>query len=83
MLVQLLLTCRHRNAAQNPNIRMANKFFENVEPKYLEQTLKNLNRSHEEMKTLNRGKVCYISFQNILFSYLVSKNIRVEITIEI
>jgi len=29
----------------------ANKFFENVEPKYLEQTLTNLNRSHEEMKT--------------------------------
>jgi len=52
-------------------MQMADKFFENVEPKYLEQTLTNLNRSHEEMKTLNWGKVCYISFQNILFSYLV------------
>jgi hypothetical protein len=49
--------CRHRNAAQNHNIQMANKLFENVEPKYLEQTLTNLNRSHEEMKTLNWGKV--------------------------
>jgi len=60
LLVQLLFTCRHRNAAQNHNnhnIQMANKFFENVEPKYLEQTLRNLNRSHEEMKTLNWGKV--------------------------
>ena len=44
-----VVTCRHRNAAQNHNIQMANKFFENVEPKYLGQMLRNLNRSHEEI----------------------------------
>jgi hypothetical protein len=60
---------------------MANKSFENVAKfKYLGMMIKKQKLVHEEIKsTLNLGNACYHSFQNILSSHLLSKNIKIKI----
>jgi hypothetical protein len=69
------------NSGPNQNIRIANELFENVAKfKYLGTTLTNQNDIHDEIKSiLNLGNACYCSFQNLLFSSLISKNLKIKI----
>jgi hypothetical protein len=62
-------------------MKIANRSFENVSQfKYLGTTLTNQNLIQEEIKRrLNSGNACYHSVQNLLFSRLLSKNIKIRI----
>jgi hypothetical protein len=70
---------RHQNAGQNHDIKIGNRWFENVAQfKYLGKTI-NENLIQEEIKKrLNSGNACYHSVQKLLSSRL-SKNIKVRI----
>jgi hypothetical protein len=70
-----------QNSGQNGYIQIGNKSFETVEQfKYLGTTLTNQNSIHEEIKSrLKSGNACYNSVQNLLFSSLLSKNIKIKI----
>jgi hypothetical protein len=71
---------RHQNAGQNYDIRIGNRWFENVAQfMYLGTTITNENRIQEEIKRLNSGNACYHSVQNFFSSPLLSKNIKVRI----
>jgi hypothetical protein len=73
---------RHPNSGQNQNIRIANESFESVVIfKYLGTTLTHQNYIHDEIKSrLNSGNACYYySVQNLLFSRLISKNLKIII----
>jgi hypothetical protein len=76
-----LLLSRDQNAGQNHDIKIANRSFENVPQfKYLGTTVTNQNLIQDEIKRrLNSGNACYHSVQNILFSRLLSKNIKIRI----
>jgi hypothetical protein len=66
---------------QNHNIKIENEFFENVAKfKCLGTTVTSNGFIHEEIKSrLNVVNVYYHSFQNLLSSCLLSKNIEIEI----
>jgi hypothetical protein len=76
----MLLSC-HQNAGQILDIKLANRSFENVSRfKYLGTTVTYQNVINEEIKRrLNSGNVCYQSDQNLLFSRLLSKNVKIRI----
>jgi hypothetical protein len=76
-----MLLSRHQNVGQNRDIKIANRLFENVSQfKYLGATTTNKNLIQEEIKRrLNSGNACYHSFQNLLFSHLLSKNLKIRI----
>jgi hypothetical protein len=76
----MLLTHR-QNEGRNRDIKMANSSFENVSQlKYLETIVTNQNLNQEEIKRrLNCGNTCYHSVQNIMSSYLLSKNLKSNI----
>jgi hypothetical protein len=76
-----MLLSRHQNAGQNPDIKLANGLFENVSQfKYLGTTVTNQNLIQEEMKRrLNSGNACYHSLQKLLFSRLLSKNVKIRL----
>ena len=69
------------NAGRNHNVRIDNSTFERVEDfKYLGTTLTNQNSILEEIKSrLRSGNACYHSVQNLLPSWLLSKNLKVKI----
>jgi hypothetical protein len=71
----------HLNSGQNQNIRIANESFESVAIfKYLGMTLTNQDDIHDKIKSrLNLGNACYYSVQNLLFSCLISKNLKIKI----
>jgi hypothetical protein len=71
----------HLNSGQNQNVRIANESSENVAKfKYLGMTLKNSNNIYDEIKSrLNSGNACYYSVQNLLSSWLISKNLKIKI----
>jgi hypothetical protein len=69
----------NQNAEHNHNIKIDNKSFERVEEfKYLGATVMNRNSGHEEIKSrLKSGNACYHLVQNILSSWLLSKNTKI------
>jgi hypothetical protein len=73
-----VLVSQDQNAGQNRQIKIGNRSFENVpQLKYLGTTVTNQNLILEEIKRrLNSGNACYHSVQNLLFSRLLSKNIK-------
>jgi hypothetical protein len=70
----------HQNSGQNHNILIPNKSCENeAKSKYL-QTVTNKNCIHEEIKhRLNLVNACYHSVQNLLSSFLLTKNLEIKI----
>jgi hypothetical protein len=80
-----MVMSRDQNAGRNHNIRIDKGSFEWVEEfKYLGTTLTDQNFIQEEVKIrLNLGNACYHSVQNLLFSSLLSKNIKIKIYIKL
>jgi hypothetical protein len=72
---------RHQNAGQNRDIKIANGSFENVSQfKYLGTTVTNQNLIQEEIKRrLNSGNTCYHTVQNLLYSRLLSRNLKIRL----
>ena len=68
-------------AWQSHDIKIDNSSFERVEQlKYLGTTLTDQNSIQEEnMSQMKSGNVCYHSLQNLLFSSLLSKSIKIKI----
>jgi ribosomal protein S2 len=77
---KFMIMSRHQNSGQNQNIKTANESFETVTKfRYLGTTLTNQNDIHDEIKsTLNSGNACYHSVQNVLYSRLISKNLKIK-----
>jgi hypothetical protein len=75
------LLFRHQNVGQYWDITIANRSFENLSQfKYLGTTVRNQNLIQEEIKRrLNSGNACYHSVQSLLFSRLLSKNLKIRI----
>jgi hypothetical protein len=78
--VEKLLSVR-QNVGQNRDIKIANRLFENVSQlKYLGTTVRNQNLFQEEIKRrLNSGNACYRLVQDLLSSWLLSKNLKIRI----
>jgi len=76
-----MVMSREQNAGQIQSVKIDNSTFERMEEfKYLGKTLTNQNSIAEEIKSrLRSGNVCYHSVQNLLFSRLLSKNLKIEI----
>jgi hypothetical protein len=72
---------RDQNAGRSYNTKIDNSSFGRVEQfKYLRTTLINQNSIQEEIKSRpNSGNACYHLVQNLLFSDLLSKNIKIKI----
>jgi len=69
-----------QNTGQKHNIKIPNKASEIVAKSEYLGTLTYRICLHEEIKSiLNMGNVCYHSVQNLLASYLQSKNIEIKI----
>jgi hypothetical protein len=77
----MLVSC-NQSAGQNWDIKIASRSFENMSQfKYFGITVTNQNLIQKEIKRrLNSGNSCYCSFQNLLSSLLLSKNIKVRIS---
>jgi hypothetical protein len=76
-----MIMSRHPNSGQNQNIWIASESFENVAKfRYLGTTLTNQNDTHDEIKSrLNSGNDGYRSVQNIWFSRLILKKLKIKI----
>jgi hypothetical protein len=76
-----MVMSRDQNAGQNGDIQIGNKSFETVEQfKYLGTTLTNQNSIHAEIKSRLKSKnASYHSVQNLLYSSLLSKNVKIKI----
>jgi hypothetical protein len=76
-----IVMSRDQNAGRNHGIKIDNNSFERVEEfKYLGTTLTNQNSIQEEVKSrLKLWNACYYSVQNLLFSRLLSKNLKIRI----
>jgi hypothetical protein len=75
-----MLLSRQQNASQNRDIKIANRWFENVSQfKYLGTTVTNQNLIQEEFKRrMSSGNACYNSVQSLLSSRLLSKKSKNE-----
>jgi hypothetical protein len=76
-----MLLSHHQNAAQNQDIKIGNKWFENVAQfRYMGTAITNQNTIQEKIKRgLNSSNACYHSVQNLLSLRLLSKNIKIRI----
>jgi hypothetical protein len=76
-----MLLSRHQNVGQNWDIKIANRWFENVSQlKYLGTTVTIQNLTQEEIKRrLNSGNAYYHSVQNFLSSRLLLTNLKIRI----
>jgi hypothetical protein len=74
-----LLSC-HKNKRQNHNIKKINKSFENVTKfRYLGMTVTNQNLTYGTIKSrIKSSNPCHHTVQNLLFSHLLPKNIKVK-----
>jgi hypothetical protein len=72
---------RDRNVGRGYSVKTDNSFIERVEEfKYLGTTLRDQNSIQEEIKSrLKLENACYYSVQNLLFSRLLSKNLKIKI----
>jgi hypothetical protein len=75
-----MVVSNHQNIGQNHNLLISNKSLENVSNyKYLGTTVTTHNCIHKEIKSrLNSGNACCRSFQSLLSSCLVPKNIKIK-----
>jgi hypothetical protein len=76
----MLMSCSQK-IGQKHSIKIANRSFEDMAKfKYLKTTLTDQNFVHKEVKSrLNLGNACYHSVQSLLFSHLLSRNLKVKI----
>jgi ribosomal protein S2 len=76
-----ILLSGHQNTGHNCDIKIANRYFENVAKfRYLGTTITNQNLIQEEIKRrLNSGNACYHSVQNLFSSRSLSKSIKIRI----
>ena len=76
-----MIMSREQNAGRSHSMKINNSSIEKVEEfKYLGTTLTNQNSIQEEIKSrLKLGNACYYSVQNLLFSGLLSKNLKIKI----
>jgi len=76
-----MVMSRDQNAGRIHSVRIDNSTFERVEEfKYLGTILTNQNSIPEEIKSrLKSGNACYHSVQNLLFSRLLSENLKIKI----
>jgi hypothetical protein len=76
-----MVMSRDQNAGRNDSVETDNSFIERVEEfKYLGTTLTDQNSIQEEIKSrLKLGNACYNSVQNLLFSRLLSKNLKIKV----
>jgi hypothetical protein len=76
-----MLMSHSQKIGRKHRIKIANRSFEDVAKfKYLGTTLTDQNCMHEEIKSrLNSGNACYHSVQSLIFSCLLSRNLKVKI----
>jgi hypothetical protein len=76
-----MLVSSHQNAGRGHDTKIANRSSENLAQfRHLGTTVTNQNLIQEEIKRrLNSDNTCYHSVQNLLFSGLLSKNIKIRI----
>jgi hypothetical protein len=76
-----MLLSYHQNAGKNHDIKIDNRFFENVaQLKNLRKTVTNQSLIQEEIKRrFNSVNACYRSVQNLLSARLLSKNVKIRI----
>jgi hypothetical protein len=62
--IKCLLMSHHQNTAQNHNIKIANRSFQNMAKfKYLRKRVTNHKLTNEEMMKSNLSNACYIKFR--------------------
>jgi hypothetical protein len=71
-----MLVSHHQNAGTNHNIKMAKRLFENVSQfRYLGMRVIHNNLIQREIKgELNSGNACFLSFHDLLFSFMSVNN---------
>jgi len=76
-----MVMSRDQNAGRPHSTKTDNSSLESVDEfKYLGTTLTNQNSIQEEIKSsLKSGNACYHSVQNLLYSSLLSKNLKIKI----
>ena len=78
---KFMVMSRDRNAGRGHSVKIDNTSIERVEEfKYLGTTITDQNSIQEEIKSrLKLGNACYHSVQNLLYSRLLSKNLKIKI----
>jgi len=76
-----MVMSQDQNAGRSQSVWFDNSTFDRVEEfKYLGTTLTDQNSVAEEIKSrLKSGNACYHSVQNLLFSRVVSNNLKIKI----